>query len=161
MNDDTKQATPNEELRRQITSRNEPKNEREWWALKEIERLTAEVVALKEQLAAREEVISEIATALSFYADPETYFAIGFFPDPPNGDFMNDFSETALGEKPGKLAREIIEKHVDVTLFNLREHEARLLEEMAGKFSDEAQPGYFYPNAADKLRREAAARRTK
>lgn len=44
---------------------------------------------------------------------------------------------------------------------NPREHEARLLEEMAGKFSDEAQPGYFYPNAADKLRREAAARRTK
>ncbi|NIT77287.1 MAG: hypothetical protein GWN58_22810 [Anaerolineae bacterium] len=43
--------------------------------------------------------------ALSFYADPETYFAIGFFPDPPNGEFMDDFSETELGVKPGKRAR--------------------------------------------------------
>ena len=47
--------------------------------------------------------------ALEFYADPATYFAIGFFPDPPNGDFMNDFSETELGHKPGKLARETLD----------------------------------------------------
>lgn len=44
--------------------------------------------------------------ALGFYANPETYFAIGMFPDPPCGAFMEDFSETDdLGLKPGKLAR--------------------------------------------------------
>jgi len=43
---------------------------------------------------------------LAFYADPETYFAIGVFPDPPCGDFINDYSDTpALGQKPGKTAR--------------------------------------------------------
>ncbi len=47
----------------------------------------------------------KLRKALEFYADPETYFAIGFFPDPPNGEFMDDFSETELGYKPGKRAR--------------------------------------------------------
>lgn len=51
-NDKGCQSTPPEELKRQIASWNEPKNEREWWACKEIERLTAEVAALKNQLAA-------------------------------------------------------------------------------------------------------------
>ncbi len=46
--------------------------------------------------------------ALTFYADPETYFAIGFLPDHPTGEFINDFSETELGYKPGKLARETL-----------------------------------------------------
>ena len=50
--------------------------------------------------------------ALEFYADPETYFAIAFFPDPPNGEFMEDFSDTGpeLGSKPGKRAREALER---------------------------------------------------
>ena len=60
-----------------------------------IAQLEAEVVKLKE--------------ALEFYATPETYFAIGFFPDRPCGAFMDDFSETDyLGIKPGKLAREVL-----------------------------------------------------
>jgi hypothetical protein len=46
--------------------------------------------------------------ALEFYADPETYFAIGFFPDPPNGPFMDDFSATSLRQKPGKRARKAL-----------------------------------------------------
>ena len=47
--------------------------------------------------------------ALEFYADPETYFAIGFFPDPPCGAFMEDFDDTGqLGMKPGKRAREVL-----------------------------------------------------
>lgn len=50
-------------------------------------------------------VALSLQQVLAFYADPETYFAIGFFPDPPNGDFMEDFSETELGRKPGKRAR--------------------------------------------------------
>jgi len=53
----------------------------------------------------------KLVECLEFYADPGTYFAIGFFPDPPNGDFMNDFSETSeLGMKPGKMARELIDE---------------------------------------------------
>ncbi len=51
------------------------------------------------------EAVREVIEALRFYADPDTYFAIGFFPDPPNGEFMDDFEETHLGAKPGKRAR--------------------------------------------------------
>lgn len=47
--------------------------------------------------------------AIGFYANPETYFAVGFFPDPPCGEFMDDFSETGqLGRKPGKRARQAL-----------------------------------------------------
>lgn len=53
----------------------------------------------------------KLCEALMFYANPESYFAIGFFPDNPAGEFMDDFSETDLGEKPGKLARETLEKY--------------------------------------------------
>lgn len=50
-----------------------------------------------------------LAKALAFYAEPETYFAIAFLPDPPCGEFMDDFSETDhLGQKPGKRAREAL-----------------------------------------------------
>lgn len=48
--------------------------------------------------------------ALDFYADPGTYFAIGFFPDLPCGEFIKDFSATPdLGNKPGKKARKAID----------------------------------------------------
>lgn len=43
--------------------------------------------------------------ALAFYANPETYFGIGFLMDPPCGEFGDDFSDTDLGTKPGKRAR--------------------------------------------------------
>lgn len=39
MSDEAHEATPDHELERQIMSYNEPKNEREWWAMHEIERL--------------------------------------------------------------------------------------------------------------------------
>ena len=39
MSDKTAQATPPEDLREQILSPNVAKNEREWWASKEIQRL--------------------------------------------------------------------------------------------------------------------------
>ena len=51
--------------------------------------------------------------ALSFYADPDTYFAIGFFPDRPCGELMDDFG-TAVDEHgfertvPGKRARALL-----------------------------------------------------
>lgn len=52
--------------------------------------------------------ILRLEETLGFYADPATYFAIGFFPDLPTGPFIDDFSETELGSKPGKMAREAL-----------------------------------------------------
>ena len=56
--------------------------------------------------------------ALEFYADPQTYFAITFTPDPPNGDFMKDISECKdeYGDwtKPGKRAREAIAESISL-----------------------------------------------
>jgi hypothetical protein len=49
--------------------------------------------------------IIKLIRALQFYADPETYYAIGFFPDPPCGDFIEDFDEL---RKPGALARKTL-----------------------------------------------------
>jgi len=46
--------------------------------------------------------------AVQFYADPESYVAIGFFPDRPCGEFIEDFEDTELGLKPGKRAREAL-----------------------------------------------------
>jgi hypothetical protein len=50
---------------------------------------------------------------VEFYADPETYFAIGFIADPPCGDFADDFGEDykhegMQGLRPGRRAREAI-----------------------------------------------------
>jgi hypothetical protein len=59
--------------------------------------LAAEVAALRE--------------ALEFYEDPETYIAIGFFPDRPCGAFMDDFEAVEDDPvrpgaiRPGKRAR--------------------------------------------------------
>lgn len=79
---------------------------REEWALAFMEdpSLADSVLAEVDELAARAERYRE---ALEFYADPETYFAIGFFPDPPCGEFMDDFEDVGpqLGSKPGKRAR--------------------------------------------------------
>jgi hypothetical protein len=48
--------------------------------------------------------------ALEFYADPDTYFAIGLFPDRPCGEFMEDFSDE---HDPGypKRARAALASH--------------------------------------------------
>ena len=62
------------------------------------------------------DILWEMMQVLDFYSDPETYFAIGFFPDPPCGPFIDDFSETDMGTKPGKRAREImrkLQKHIE------------------------------------------------
>jgi hypothetical protein len=73
-------------------------------------------VLLAENVALRK--VAEVAIeALEFYADGETYLAIGFFPDPPCGEFMDDFSDVHDTEycvmpdiddvdmRPGKRAR--------------------------------------------------------
>lgn len=66
----------------------------------------ADNARLEADLAAKDE-------ALEFYADPETYLAIGFFPDPPCGEFMDDWSDTGpeYGARPGKRARQALADH--------------------------------------------------
>jgi len=39
--------------------------------------------------------------AVDFYADPESYHAIGFMVDPPAGAFADDFSEPEEHQDPG------------------------------------------------------------
>lgn len=52
-----------------------------------------------------------LVEALMAYADPGFYFGCGFAFDRPTGGFDEDFSETEeYGVKPGKLARETLEK---------------------------------------------------
>lgn len=49
-----------------------------------------------------------VLRALFFYASPSTYMAIGFFPDRPCGELMEDFGETYAGRKPGARARKAL-----------------------------------------------------
>jgi len=57
-------------------------------------------------------IIDKLIDALSFYADPDTYFAIGILPDKPCGAFIDDMSEDHDGDynrpMPGKLARQTL-----------------------------------------------------
>lgn len=54
--------------------------------------------------------VGKLSAALAFYASEDTYFAIGFLPDAPCGDFIRDFSKTEmLGFKPGKRARKVLD----------------------------------------------------
>lgn len=68
---------------------------------------------MREEIEKLKQRINELEDALAFYADPSTYFAIGFFPDPPCGDFMDDFEDCSrldpnLGKEPGRKAREAL-----------------------------------------------------
>ena len=64
------------------------------------------------------EKITKLAEALHFYADPDNYFAIGFFPDRPCGEFIEDFKDDYWEDfgsgivyerpMPGQLAREVL-----------------------------------------------------
>jgi hypothetical protein len=80
--------------------------------------MTADLVA---QLAAFEQVLS----ALAFYAEPDTYFAIAIWPDPPCGDFMQDFSGHGNpdypdgDQRPGMRAREALRAWSDATALPL------------------------------------------
>ena len=65
---------------------------------------------LAQLLKAEREAHAETRKALEFYADPETYFAIGIFPDPPCGEFATDTSDTGeFGHRHGKRAREALD----------------------------------------------------
>ena len=50
-------------------------------------------------------------SVLKFYASPDTYLAIGFFPDHPCGEFIEDFTICDGRARPGKRAREIFHKY--------------------------------------------------
>jgi len=53
------QATPDGELRRQILSHFVPKNEREWWAARAIERLEFELNAANDRIKRLEAVVND------------------------------------------------------------------------------------------------------
>lgn len=67
----------------------------------------------RDRLEAAERRVQGLESALRFYADPDTYFAIGVMGDPPCGEFLDDF-ENLGGEgnledwKPGKRARSVL-----------------------------------------------------
>ncbi len=53
--------------------------------------------------------LNKLIEALEFYADPDTYFAIGFLGDPPCGPFCEDFDDET--GKPGALARKTLSNY--------------------------------------------------
>ena len=55
-------------------------------------------------------IASILMTAVEFYADEMTYFAIAFLGDPPCGQFIDDFTE----DKPGRRAREALLEIEDI-----------------------------------------------
>jgi hypothetical protein len=59
-----------------------------------------------EELARLARRVIEVEDALMFYADEQTYFAIGFLPDEPCGEFMGDTEHP--GGKPGARARKVL-----------------------------------------------------
>ena len=115
-----------------------------------IERLTAEVASLKEQLAAREARIGELRITLE-RARP-------YLSDHVAMTCADD--TVGFGDRIAldKVDAEIIKKD-DLAFFlaYLREHEARLLEEMAGKIPDTT----YFQEIYALLMNEAKARRQK
>ena len=64
--------------------------------------------------------LCDYAEALVFYADPETYHAVGFRFDPPTGGFDEDFDELHGHEfydrpMPGATARRVLGMYDDGT----------------------------------------------
>lgn len=60
--------------------------------------------------------LSMAIQALYFYADPSTYFAISILGDRPCGELVDDISDTHIGFKPGKLARETFKRLINPRL---------------------------------------------
>jgi hypothetical protein len=87
------------------------------WSSQAKEAFKLSVKWVKERFPATVALL-EIAKTLCFYADPQTYFAIGILPDPPCGEFIHDCDDTGeLGVKPGKRAREAIKAFNDAMGF--------------------------------------------
>lgn len=113
MSDET-QATPFEELERQMMSHSVPKNEREWWAWREISDLRAQLTASERE---REELSAKLAVmagALEFYADGRNYHWTGAAMTPfvngkrdPNKskEDLGAIARTAIANLPDKAKR--------------------------------------------------------
>ena len=72
-------------------------------------------IALKELDTEFAKETADLVEALHFYADPESYHAIGLMIDRPAGGFADDFSfdhghKEYDREMPGKMAREVLLK---------------------------------------------------
>jgi len=99
---DAKQATPAAALEQQICSAVEPKNEREWWAHREIERLrdrlSVETLALVETLARAERAEAEAARLQAAIEQaPHDKHCVYFEISPAND--CDCWKRAALGER--------------------------------------------------------------
>lgn len=75
-----------------------------------------------------EQMVRDLAEALIFYADPESYFAVGFWFDRPCGDFAEDFDGNHNNsmfdrDMPGAKAREVLRRYYDDIVPLLEESE--------------------------------------
>lgn len=57
-------------------------------------------------------IIGILYDTVQFYADPDTYFAIGFMFDSPTGEFSEDFeyNDDYRRDMPGKKARQTLDR---------------------------------------------------
>ena len=79
----------------------------------ELLRLAEIGLAAEAALAAQTAEVERLRTALEFYADPETYDAISFFPDRPCGEFIEDFGDHSGDYNrpmPGLRARQALRR---------------------------------------------------
>lgn len=84
----------------------------------DISRALETIAAENEARVAAEKREAALREALSFYADPESYFAIALWTDPPCGEFADDLDESYKdmpefetnmeGERPGARARKAL-----------------------------------------------------
>lgn len=56
-----------------------------------------------------EKDIALLINCVSFYGNPMTYHGVGFVFDEKCGELVKDIGDTPIGNKPGKLARDLIE----------------------------------------------------
>ena len=75
------------------------------WAIE----IAETAIRLADEVERLREASGNLRKSLEFYANPYSYFGIGFLTDEPCGEFALDFSKTELGMKPGALARDELE----------------------------------------------------
>jgi len=80
----------------------------------------------------------KLLEALCFYADPDNYFAILFYPDPPCGGFMDDFSDDHEGDfdrkMPGALARKTLKETRTVSIIEVDGCDYRVSAKLNGEY---------------------------
>ena len=107
-------------------------------------RLLRALEAAEQRERALERQLAIAVEALEFYADPETYFAIAFFGDPPYGPFIDDFSTDGDDdrERPGKLARAVLDKDESKLGKLATEYDRRVAASFADRIADEWEQAY-------------------